>query len=245
METLLSPEFVPFSIALGLLFGLMALELVIALMGGTLLGMGDGDADFDLDMDVDAGLEGLESLDGIDFDGAELEFELGELGEAPDMAPDVAAAEGPGDFLGISKAPTMIWVAALLLGFGLTGVVLQSVLQNLTGTAFPALMASAIAGIAGLGFAKRFARVFARLIPKSESSALSERSLGRRKGIVSQGTAARGKPAEVRVTDGYGNTHYLRAEPLRDEVEITQGSEVLVMRQAHSGDYRLIALSDL
>lgn len=241
METLLSPPFVPFSIALGLLFGLMALELVIALLGGTILGLGGSDTDFDLDMDVDAGLEGLESLDGIDLDGAELEFELGELGEAP----DVAAAEGPGDFLGISKAPTMIWVAALLLGFGLTGVVLQSVLQNLTGAAFPALMASAIAGVVGLGFAKRFARVFARLIPKSESSALSERALGRRKGIVSQGTAARGKPAEVRVTDGYGNTHYLRAEPLRDDEQIPQGSEVLVMRQARSGDYRLIALSDL
>lgn len=241
MAPLLDPNFVPFSIALGLLFGLMVLELIIALMGGTLLGLG---GDTDVDLDVDLGLDGgLESLDGLDLGDAELDFDLGDLGEAPDVM--TVAPDGPGDWLGITKAPTMIWVAALLLGFGLTGLILQTVVQNLTGAALPVSMAIAVSGIFGLGFAKRFARTFARLIPKSETTALSERSLGRRRGVVSQGTAARGAPAEVRVMDGHGNTHYLRAEPLRDEAKIPQGTEVLVMRQPRVGGYRLIALSDL
>ena len=135
----------------------------------------------------------------------------------------------------------MVWVAALLLAFGLTGLVVQTI----TGGIIPAGLTAIGAGVIGVGFAKRFARTFARLIPKSESAAMSERSLGRRKGVVSQGTAARGKPAEVRVTDGHGNTHYLRAEPLRDEIEIPQGTEVLVMRRAGQDSYRLIPLSDI
>ena len=236
MTAFLDPTFLPFSLALGLLFGLLALELVAVLVGGTLFGLGN-DADFDLD--VDAGLDASDmgdfDLDMDAGDALDLDAEL-DAAEAPD-----AAAAGPGDWLGLSRAPTMVWIAALLLGFGITGLAVQSV----TGGFIPAPLTAIGAGIVGVGFAKRFARTFARLIPKSESSALSEHSLGRRKGVVSQGTAARGKPAEVRVVDGHGNTHYLRAEPLRDAVTIPQGTEVLVMRDRHSDGYRLIPLSEL
>ncbi|MEL7124908.1 MAG: OB-fold-containig protein [Pseudomonadota bacterium] len=227
MAALLDPAFLPFSMALGLLVGLMAMEVLALLVGGTVMGLG-GEAELDLDFDA-----GLESVDGLDL-GDGVEFDVGE-------APDLDAAAGPGDWLGLSKAPTMVWVAALLLGFGLTGLIVQSV----TGAILPAGLTAIAAGVVGVGFARRFASGFARLIPKSESTAMSERALGRRKGVVSQGTAARGNPAEVRVMDGHGNTHYLRAEPLRDEVAIPQGTEVLVMRQAGGKTYRLIPLSDL
>lgn len=226
MASLLDPAFLPFSLALALLFGLLAIEVVAALVGGTLLGLG-GEAEFDLDFD--AGLDGADAIDiadAVDVDLAE--------------APELDAPTGAGDWLGISKAPTMVWVAALLLAFGLTGLIVQS----LTGAFLPAGLTAIGAGVVGVAFAKRFAKGFDRLIPKSESSALSERSLGRRKGVVSQGTAARGKPAEVRVVDGHGNTHYLRAEPSRDDDTIPQGTEVLVIRQAGEKTYRLIPLSE-
>lgn len=227
MDAFLAPAFLPFSIALGLLFGLMLLEILAALVGGTLLGLG-GEAEFDLDIDT-----GLEGADGFDLADADM-LEVGE-------APNLDAATGPGDWLGLSKAPTMVWVAALLLGFGLTGLIVQTI----TGSIIPSGITAIAAALAGVGFARQFAGVFARLIPKSESTALSERSLGRRKGVVSQGTAARGKPAEVRVVDGHGNMHHLRAEPLRDDVAIPPGTEVLVMRQPGGHGYRLIPLSDL
>lgn len=44
--------------------------------------------------------------------------------------------------------------------------------------------------------------------------------------------------------DRYGNTHHIRAEPLRDEDAISQGSEVLVLRAKHDGRYLLVGLSD-
>ena len=95
-----------------------------------------------------------------------------------------------------------------------------------------------------LWFTRGFGAAFARLLPQMETEALSERSLGRRRGTVTQGTAAQGRPAEVRVMDGYGNSHYLRAEPLQRDEQIAQGTEVLVVRDRRQDKYVLIPLSE-
>jgi len=71
--------------------------------------------------------------------------------------------------------------------------------------------------------------------------------LSRLRGVVSQGTARAGNPAEVRVTDRHGNLQFLRAEPLDRSAEITQGQEVVVIRLLSGPDrgaFRIVALSD-
>jgi len=230
-ESLFQPHMTPFTIALGLLVGLMLLELVAALLGGSLLGM-EADADLDLDLDAAPDLDIDADFDvGADVDA---DFDL-------DTAEPSFSLAGQ---IGMGKAPFMVWLAALLLGFGLGGMVLQTVLTNTLGTPLPAWMAGLAMAPVGLWFTAKFSSLFARVLPKTESQALSKNHLGRRRGVVSQGTAARGRPAEVRVLDQYGNTHYLRAEPLRDEEEIAQGTEVLVMRKSLNEGYRLIAVSE-
>ncbi len=57
-----------------------------------------------------------------------------------------------------------------------------------------------------------FGAVFARLLPKTKTEAVSERMLARRRGIITQGTAERGRPAKVRVADRYGNSQLVRAK---------------------------------
>ncbi len=232
-ESLFEPHMTPFTIAIGLLFGLMLLELVAALLGGSLLGM-EADADVDLDLDLDAGAD-------LDF---EADFDVDADLDA-DM--DIDTAEPSFSLagqLGMGKAPFMVWLAALLLAFGLGGLVLQTGLTSVIGSPLPAWMAGLAMAPVGLWFTAKFSGLFARVLPKTESQAMSKNHLGRRRGVVSQGTAARGRPAEVRVQDRYGNTHYLRAEPLRDEEEIAQGTEVLVMRKSLNEGYRLIAVSE-
>ncbi|MCJ8333124.1 MAG: YqiJ family protein, partial [Epibacterium sp.] len=93
-------------------------------------------------------------------------------------------------------------------------------------------------------FTRGFGAWFARVLPQTETSALSESSLGRRRGVVTQGTAARGRPAEVRVMDGYGNAHYLRAEPMSEGDEISAGTEVLVIRDRRAKAYVLVPVSE-
>lgn len=237
-DLLLAPAMAPFTFALALLMGLLALELVSLLLGGSLMGLG-GDADIDLDadfdLDADVGLDGDVGLD------------------APDLDADADAAVAPaadGSFLtwlGLGAVPFILWFAALLAGFGLTGLIVQSVAQSALGFLLPGVAAVPIGLAGGVFFARSFGGVFSRLLPKEETQAVAINRLGGRRGVVTQGTARRGQAAEVRVTDSYGNTHYLRAEPLEDDAEIPQGSDVLVIRQRTApGEYRfrLMAVGD-
>lgn len=245
LDTLLSGPFVPFTLSLALLFGLLALEVVMLFLGGSLLGDSgevdgpglDADGAFDLDVhgfDFDAvDVEGLD-LDAFDLDATEFDFEAG--------VSATASATSPLGWLGLGKMPTLIWLACLFMAFGVTGMALQGAATATLGGPIPALLAGVSSAVAAVWFTGRFGTLFARLIPKSESQSVSTRQLGRRHGLVTQGTATRGTPAEVRVTDRYGNTHYLRAEPLRDVDVIAQGAEVLVLRHRPTGGFRLIAL---
>lgn len=233
----LTGPFVPFTISLALLFGLLALELLLSLLGGTLLGMG---ADSDIDLDLDA--PDLGDLD-IDFSGVDTaDLDLAEADVDADVNVVSTGAGGPTAWLGIGKMPVLIWIAAVLLAFGLTGLVLQQAVISLVGVALPALVAAVPTGATAILFARRFGAFFARMLPKTESSAMSNRHLGRRTGTVTQGSATRGRPAEVRVIDRHGNMHYLRGEPLKDDENIPVGTRVLVLRHRRDQGYRLVPL---
>ena len=237
----LTEPFVPFTIALALLLGLLILELFLALLGGTLLGLG---TDADLDVDIDA--PDLGDLD-IDLGGPEFgEFDLSDAGLDLDAEADTDFdsnfAAGPASWLGMGKVPVLIWFAAILVSFGVTGVFIQTFSTSTIGAPLPVSLVAVLAVVVAIWFARTFGEVFARLLPKTETTAMSERHLGRRIGVVSQGTAKRGMPAEVRVTDHHGNMHYLRAEPVRDSDEIPQGSRVLVLRHRFDQGYRITAL---
>lgn len=240
LDTLLSGPFVPFTMSLALLFGLLALELAFLVVGGSLLGDSadaDGAAiegpDFDVDVNFDVEIEAFD-LDGFDVEAAD--FDLDPV--------DVAAptSGNPLGWLGLGTMPTLIWLATIFMSFGVAGVALQGLVTTLTGSPLNVLLAAIPCGAAALWFTGKFGALFAQILPKSESQSVSTRQLGRRKGTVTQGTATRGTPAEVRVTDRYGNTHYLRAEPMRDADTIPQGADVLVLRHRPTGGFRLIAL---
>ncbi|MDC0657959.1 DUF1449 family protein [Leisingera sp. SS27] len=246
---LLDGAFAPFSLALALLGGLAALELAALLLGGSLIS-GDGEAGIDGadgagaggfpdagDLGADAAADALGDLGDIDLadiDGA----------DALDNAGAADASGSLASWLGLGRMPMLIWLAAVLMGFGLSGIGLQMVLTSYLGFTAPVWMAALPAGAFGLWFARGFGGIFARALPQTETEALSERSLGRRRGVITQGTAAAGRPAEVRVMDGYGNAHYLRAEPFAAGEELAQGTEVLVMRDRRKDRFVLIALSE-
>jgi hypothetical protein len=233
LDTLLSGPIVPFTLSLALLFALLAVELLFLALGASLIGdgvegdmagLGDG-PEIDLD------------LDGFDVDPAEFDIDV-------DVEPAAMTtpASSPLSWLGLGKMPTLIWLATIFLSFGVTGLTIQSLVSSVFGAPLPAIVAVIPSAIVALWFTGRFGALFARLLPRTETQSVSQRHLGRRAGTVTQGTARRGTPAEVRVTDRHGNTHYLRAEPFRDADEIPEGADVLVIRHRPTGGFRLIPL---
>lgn len=222
MASLLSLPYVPFALALGFLLALLLVEVVALLVGGSVLsGAGESadlsplESSFDLDPgtepDVPQLLAASEALD--------------DLGAAP-LEPG-----GLSGLLGLGHSPFMVWLAALALGFGVSGLAVQSLATSTLGGPLPLLVVGAGALVLGLAFARRFARLFGRLLPGVETSATSIQFLGGLRGVVSQGTARSGSPAEVRLFDRHGNVHHLRCEPFVVGEEIPEGTEVLTLRE--------------
>lgn len=220
---LLDPGMLPFTGALLFVAGLLIIELVMSLLGASLMGDAGGDAEFDVDAGVDGfdGVDGADSLDVADLDSAEA-FDLEGIEGAG------ATSGGIASWLGFGQVPFVLWLAGTLTAFGLVGYGVQSAASGVFGGLLPWALAVPLSVIPALWLGRGFARVLGRMVPKTESSAISRRSLGNRRGVIAQGTARRGSPAQARVRDGYGNWHYVRVEPVDDGVEIPQGTEVLI-----------------
>ena len=207
----LTPEAYPFSIALCVVLGPFILELISLILGGSILAIGSDAPDIDIDLDADF---------DIDVDVAT------ELTAPSDIAPS-----GLLGWLGITEVPFLIWMVSFLTIFGLSGLVILSAGQAITGLAVPLAISVPLAVVTAAYCARFIARVVAAIMPKTESSAMKTRFLGGHHGVISQGTARRGHPAEAKIKDRHGNIHYLWVEPLDDDAIIAQGRDVHVIRK--------------
>ncbi|MEM9786939.1 MAG: YqiJ family protein [Pseudomonadota bacterium] len=215
IEAFLAPQAYPFSIALCVVLGLFILEIISLILGGSIMAIGSDAPDVDLDIDADFDID-------IDAD-ADLDIEA-----------DVDAGAAPAGllgWLGIGEVPVLIWLVSFLTIFGLTGLVILNTGAALTGLTIPLATSVPLATAVAIYCARFIARVVATIMPKTESTAMRARFLGGHHGTITQGTAKRGSPAEAKIKDRHGNTHYLRVEPLEDDVEIPQGADVHVIRK--------------
>lgn len=231
-DMLLVPEMRPFTIALGLVLGLVVLEVILLFLGLSLM-TDEGGADFDADADlnVEPGFEPEADFDAEAVDAV----------DAPTASPS-----GVGTFLGwlgLGHVPFAIWFAAFLTAFGLMGLALQSIATAFIGAPLAPTIASLAALLPALAVSSRIARILGRLVPKFESTAISTRSYGGRRGVITVGTARRGKPAQARFTDGHGNIHYTLVEPLDNDASLPQGTEIAILR-LRDGSLRAIAIDD-
>ncbi|GAA6208703.1 hypothetical protein NBRC116601_19960 [Cognatishimia sp. WU-CL00825] len=220
-NSFLAPEAIPFAIALAVVAGLFILEILSALLGVTVLGLGgegpdiDIDPDFDLSMDID--------VDGnIDFDA---------LSVTGDIADSPIAPSGVLTWIGARDVPFLIWLVSFLTTFGLIGLIIQSITTGLIGGPMFMWLAVALTIVPALSVTRLIANWVALIMPKTESSAMRTRFLGGHRGTITQGTASRGKPAEAKIKDRHDNIHYIRVEPLEDDGVFRQGSDVTLIRK--------------
>ena len=78
-----------------------------------------------------------------------------------------------------------------------------------------------------------------KILPKDETTAVSQDTLIGRVGVIVLGEARPGSPAQVRVKDGFGQTHYVMAEPDGDTA-LQQGEAVLLV-SLHGHVFKAIA----
>jgi hypothetical protein len=159
------------------------------------------------------------------------------------LLPEVDGDTGLDQVLGwlhLGKVPLLVLLVLFLTGYAMFGYALQMVVHGLFGVYLPGWGAGLLAVPSGLATVRGLGSLVAHIIPRDETSAVSELSLIGRAGVVSAGSARRGLAAQARVRDALGRTHYLMVEPDLDDEVFEEGTQVLIVRKL-GAFYRCIA----
>ncbi len=233
IETFFSPATTPFAVAICLMLFIAAVELIGALMGIPASAMLDSlipdiDVDLDVDMDVDLDVE-------VDYAGGALDADVPNIPDAPSAGP-LSQILG---WLCVGKVPILVLLIVFLTAFGLSGVVIQSLVQAVIGAPLPAFLAVIPALAAAIPVTRISGLTLSKLMPKEQTEAVSQRHFIGKVATIIRGKARKGAPAEAKLTDSFGQTHYLLVEPDEETEIFTQGTEVIIIKQMGS-KYRAI-----
>jgi hypothetical protein len=160
-----------------------------------------------------------------------------------DLLPDIDGDSGLDRVLGwlhMGKVPALVLLLLFLCGYTVFGYSLQLVANGLFGGFLPAWLAGLLAVPAGMATVRGLGSLIAHIIPRDETSVVSEQSLVGRVGVIVGGGARRGLAAQAKVKDSHGRSHYLMVEPDMDDEVFNEGTQVLIVRKA-GAFYRCIA----
>lgn len=192
----------PFTVALVVMAILVLIEIVSFLFGAAASHAFDSMLpDFDLDS-TDVG--------GSELAGAQL-------------------AERCMQWLHIGRVPVLILLATFLIGFGLSGLGLQWLAQQLTGALLPAWIAAPVTLFPALFFVHVVGDVIARVLPQDETDAVSTGSFLGRHATIVLGTARVGAAAQAWLRDEHGKRHYVMVEPEHDGDAFDAGDTVVLV----------------
>lgn len=210
IEILTADANLPFTVALGLMAGLVVIEGLGMLFGASASDVFDSmlpDLGLDLDMDVDANLD----VDA-DLAGPSSLFQLL-------------------SWLQLGKIPFMIWLATLLSAFSFFGFLIQSVAHGVTGSHLAPWLAGVAAFVGSLPIARVVGAGLARVLPSDETTAVSELTFVGRTAVITLGTARHGQPAQARLKDEHGQAHYVMVEPQNEFDTFVTGTPVLLLEK--------------
>jgi Protein of unknown function (DUF1449) len=148
-----------------------------------------------------------------------------DVGDHPDGA--VSAALG---WLHVGKVPLLVILVIFLTSFAVIGFAAQFAARALLGFFLPLPVAVALVLVIGILGVRTLGAALGRVIPKDETSAVADVSLVGRVGTIVIGTASAGKPAEARIRDEFGATHYVMVEPEEADQTFVSGTSVLLVR---------------
>ena len=131
-------------------------------------------------------------------------------------------------WLYVGRIPVLMLMVVFLAVYGLTGYLFQTAFATVFGSYLNGTLAAVIVWFLSLPLVRLTVGGLYKIMPKDETTAVSQESLIGRIGTVVLGEARAGSAAQVRVKDVYGQRHYVMAEPDSDEV-LKQGDAVLLV----------------
>ncbi len=142
-------------------------------------------------------------------------------------------------WLYVGKVPVLIILVLFLTFFGLSGLLIQSLSHSVLSTTLPALLVSIPALLIAVIGVRFFAGLLVRMIPKDDTEAVNSNSFIGRVAVITLGTARSNSPAQAKLSDQYGQIHYVMVEPSNADDAFTTGTSVLLVKQ-EAATFRVI-----
>jgi hypothetical protein len=140
----------------------------------------------------------------------------------------------------VGRVPLLMLLVVFLCAFGVVGIGVQLVCLHYTGAYLPPLLAAPIAAAVGLPVTRVIGRGLPVVLPKDESSAITEGSFIGRSATVVLGVARPGAAAQARLRDEFGQHHYVMVEPDAGCDDFPVGTKVLLVKR-QGGSFLCIA----
>jgi len=138
------------------------------------------------------------------------------------------------EWLYLGKVPLLIWLVIFLTVYALTGLILQDVFYQLTGQYLSAWIIAPACLFLCMPLVRYSAALIAKIIPKDETTAIQTDDLIGRTAHIILGDAKPNSPAQAKVKDQFGQTHYVLVEPELDIV-FHQGQQVILTQRTKIG----------
>lgn len=204
-ELFTHPSNIVFSISLCLMFLFGLFEIVLTILGGG----SQGFLDQFLPEDV-----GHNAELGVDADAGIVTRVL--------------------DWLYLGRIPLFVWLIIFLCVYSLLGFAIQAIVNQMTSMMFSAWIIAPSCIFLCMPFVRFSAMLIARILPQDETTAIYSDELIGRTATIILGDARPQSPAQAKVKDQHGLTHYILVEPEQDEI-FSQGQSVVLTQKTNVG----------
>jgi hypothetical protein len=138
------------------------------------------------------------------------------------------------DWLYLGKVPLFVWLIIFLTTYGLSGFFVQGIIFNLTQTMLSGWIAAPICLFLCMPFVRWGSKIVTKILPQDETTAIHSDDLIGLTGIIILGEARQYYPAQAKVRDIHGLTHYVLVEPEIDEIFI-EGQTIILTNRTKVG----------
>jgi hypothetical protein len=180
-------------------------------------------------------LEGVGTLFGMGISGV-MDSLFPEVGLEMD-APDMDSPTSLGRLLSwirVKGVPVLILMIIFLTSFGLLGLMMQKIITGVFGQPLNSIIVTIPAIFMSLPVVRLFGMFFQRYMPKDETSAVGLDSFIGLISTITLGEARTDFPAQSKLKDKFGKTHYIMVEPDDGDTTFRQHDDILLVRRVNS-----------
>ena len=138
------------------------------------------------------------------------------------------------DWLCLGRIPVLIWLIIFLTTYALFGFITQGIFFHFTESYFSLWIIAPATLFLCMPIVRLVASIFVKILPQDETTAIhSDELIGLTAEII-LGDAKPDYPAQAKVKDQHGLTHYVMVEPAI-EITLVQGQRVILTHKTKIG----------